>query len=270
MLWLNWKHTFHQYETHPVNLQGASLTKTTNKKWRVESDSSYLWTSLFCTSFACSLWSGSLVVQTIRSWASAQTTTATPVCHRIVLRDKKRKLYLLFYLSYHIVSHHITSHRCQGRKFTRTNQSKHYDRGLLKFSGRVSPGVKAELDRCLRGVNTMKSCLVPPNLKNAGVNAFAKVLNFGELQKTGRNSWRWSLVQHKNVNVLSESERYQFPLCHHNLAYFQSCLCLRSKRRTPGVITKLNIKGTSFNIHGFPKWTNWIKCHKNLSTGFLD
>lgn len=30
----------------------------------------------------------------------------------------------------------------------------------------------------------MKSCLVPPNLKKAGVNAFAKVLIFGELTKT--------------------------------------------------------------------------------------
>lgn len=29
----------------------------------------------------------------------------------------------------------------------------------------------------------MKSCLVPPNLKNAGVNALANTRNFGELEK---------------------------------------------------------------------------------------
>lgn len=32
----------------------------------------------------------------------------------------------------------------------------------------------------------MKSCLVPPNLRKAGVKAFAKVLIFGELTKTKR------------------------------------------------------------------------------------
>lgn len=42
VLWLNLKHTFHKYETHQVNFEGASLTKNTNRKWQVESDSSYL------------------------------------------------------------------------------------------------------------------------------------------------------------------------------------------------------------------------------------
>lgn len=36
----------------------------------------------------------------------------------------------------------------------------------------------------------MKSCLVPPNLKKAGDNAFAKVLSFGELTKTKRKPQR--------------------------------------------------------------------------------
>lgn len=40
--WLNLKHTFHKNETYQVNFEGVSLTKNTNKKWQVESDSSYL------------------------------------------------------------------------------------------------------------------------------------------------------------------------------------------------------------------------------------
>lgn len=46
-----------------------------------------------------------------------------------------------------------------------------------------SPAVKAELDRRLWGLNTMKSCLVPPNLKKPGVKPLANVRNFGELEK---------------------------------------------------------------------------------------
>lgn len=34
----------------------------------------------------------------------------------------------------------------------------------------------------------MKSCLFPPNLKKAGLKAFAKVLIFGELTKTERKN----------------------------------------------------------------------------------
>ena len=47
------------------------------------------------------------------------------------------------------------------------------------------PAVKPESGRWnLWGVNTMKSCMFPPNLRKAGVSARANVLSFGELETT--------------------------------------------------------------------------------------
>lgn len=94
---------------------------------------------------------------------------AAPVCHMTALRDKTKGIYLKFLNNPSI------------RLVDRNAPLLHYWGFFYEVYS--SPEIKAELDRLFWGLNTMKSCLVPPNLKNAGVNALANTRNFGELEK---------------------------------------------------------------------------------------
>lgn len=122
-------------------------------RWRKKK---HLWTWLVCTRSADLRSSGSPVASSTRSSACAPATRATPFCHRNVLRR-------------------------QWNKFERVRVWRHTRIEIYVSSPEVNPGWY------FCGVNTMKSCLVPPNLRKAGFNALAKVLIFGELGKKKQN-----------------------------------------------------------------------------------